>query len=55
LDRIYAIESIEEKNGNQQYNTDSPTPLGLQLKNDFPQIKNAARTNFVNTTYLKSK
>ncbi len=50
LNRIYVVETIAEKNGNQQYKIDSPAPLGQQLKNDFPQIKNAARLNFVNTT-----
>jgi putative ABC transport system permease protein len=47
LDRLYVVERIAEKDGNQQLWGDSPAPMGDMLKNDFPQIKNTARFNAV--------
>ena len=40
LDKLYVVERITEKDGNQQLWGDSPSPMGAMLKNDFPQIKN---------------
>ncbi|MBX9781797.1 MAG: ABC transporter permease [Chitinophagaceae bacterium] len=47
LDKLYVVERIAEKDGNQQIWGDSPAPMGNMLKNDFPQIKNTARLNRV--------
>jgi len=45
LNRLYVVERIEEKDGNQRLWGNSPAPMGQMLKNDFPQIKNTARLN----------
>ncbi len=47
LDKLYVVERVAEKDGNQQLWGDSPAPMGEMLKNDFPQIKNTARMNAV--------
>ena len=47
LNKLYVVERIEEKDGNQQLWGNSPAPMGQMLKNDFPQIKNTARLNAV--------
>ena len=47
LDKLYVVERIAEKDGNQQLWGDSPAPMGQMLKNDFPQIKNTARLDAV--------
>src|SRR3569832_226509 len=43
LNDLYVIEKVSEKNGNEQYWCNSPSPMGPMLKNDFPQISNTAR------------
>src|ERR1700712_4074259 len=46
-DRIYVVERVESKEGNEQLWGNSPAPMGQMLKADFPQIKNMCRLNFV--------
>lgn len=46
IDHLFVVEKIADKNGEKQYYGDAPTPLGLALKNDFPQVKNIARLNY---------
>ncbi len=41
--RIYVVERIEAKDGNQQLWGNSPAPMGAMMKNDLPQITNSAR------------
>ena len=45
INKIYVIERIEAKDGNQQFWGNSPAPMAQMLKSDFPQIKNTARLN----------
>ena len=45
INKIYVVERIEAKEGNQQFWGNSPAPMAQMLKNDFPQIKNTARLN----------
>jgi putative ABC transport system permease protein len=47
LDKLYVVERIAEKDGNQQLWADSPAPMGQMLKNDFPQVKNTTRLDAV--------
>lgn len=46
LNKLYVVEEIVEKDGEREYLGDSPVPMGEMLKNDFPQIKNAARVDY---------
>jgi ABC-type antimicrobial peptide transport system permease subunit len=46
LNNLFVIERVSEKGGNQQLWGNSPSPMGLALKSDFPQIKNITRVNF---------
>lgn len=50
LNKLFVIERISEKNGNQQYWGNSPSPMGPMLKNDFPQIKNITRFTYAGVT-----
>lgn len=54
INHLFVIEKVTDKNGNQQYHGDSPSPLGPALKNDFPQVKNIARLNY-NSVIIKQK
>jgi putative ABC transport system permease protein len=47
LDRLFVIEKIINKNGEQSYEGSSPAPLAEILKNEFPQIKNTSRLAYV--------
>lgn len=47
LDRIHVLEKVANKNGQQVFQGPSPAPMGEILRNQFPQIKNTARVNFV--------
>lgn len=49
LDKLYVIERVADKEGNQQLWGDSPAPMGEMLKNDLSQIKNTTRINFTGT------
>ncbi|MFL9485095.1 ABC transporter permease [Chitinophagaceae bacterium LWZ2-11] len=46
-DKIYVVERIESKDGDNQLWGNSPAPMGQMLKEDFPQIKNSARLDFM--------
>jgi len=46
LNNLFVIERISEKNGDQKYWGDSPSPMGPMLKSDYPQIKNVARVKY---------
>jgi putative ABC transport system permease protein len=46
-DRIYVVERVASKEGNEQLWGNSPAPMGPMLKTDFPQIENICRLNFV--------
>jgi putative ABC transport system permease protein len=46
LNNLFVIERVSKKDGNQQLWGNSPSPMGLALKSDFPQIKNITRVNF---------
>src|ERR1700760_3251297 len=46
LNKLFVIERISEKDGNQQLWGNSPAPMGPMLKADYPQIKNIARVNY---------
>jgi len=46
LNNLFVVERISDKNGNQQYWGNTPSPMGPMLKSDFPQIKNMARVNY---------
>ena len=48
--KIYVVERIESKDGNQQLWGNSPAPMGPMLKNDYPQIKNYARLDLMDVT-----
>ncbi|RAJ28307.1 ABC transporter permease [Pedobacter cryoconitis] len=54
INHLFVIESVTDKNGNQQYHGGSPSPLGPALKNDFPQVKNMARLNY-SSVVIKQK
>ncbi|MEP7108297.1 MAG: FtsX-like permease family protein [Ferruginibacter sp.] len=47
INNLFVVEKVAEKNGNKQYEGNSPSPMGVMLKNDFSQIKNFARVNYV--------
>ncbi|MEZ4900886.1 MAG: ABC transporter permease [Spirosomataceae bacterium] len=49
LHRLFVVEKIATKEGKQVFEGDSPLPMGQMLKAVFPQIKNSARVNFVET------
>ncbi|HEX3387081.1 MAG TPA: ABC transporter permease, partial [Mucilaginibacter sp.] len=46
LNNLFVIEKVAEKDGNQQYWGNSPSPMGPMLKADFPQVKNITRANY---------
>jgi ABC-type antimicrobial peptide transport system permease subunit len=46
LNKLFVIERISEKDGNQQLWGNSPAPMGPMLKADYPQIKNIARVKY---------
>src|SRR3978361_138120 len=46
LNKLFVIERISQKNGNEQYWGTSPSPMGPMLKNDFQQIKNITRLTY---------
>ncbi|MBA4850879.1 ABC transporter permease [Emticicia sp. BO119] len=46
LDKLYVVEKIALKDGNEEFRGDSPAPIAEMLKNEFPQIKNSARIDF---------
>ncbi|MEP6750114.1 MAG: ABC transporter permease, partial [Bacteroidota bacterium] len=48
--KIYVVERIESKDGNQQLWANSPAPIGPMLKIDYPQIENYARLNLMDAT-----
>lgn len=47
LDRLYVLEKVAGQNGEQSYEGPSPAPMAEMLQNEFPQIKNTSRINFV--------
>lgn len=46
VNKLFVVERISQKDGNEQYWGNSPAPMGPMLKNDFPQVKNEARVKF---------
>jgi len=46
VNNLFVVERVSEKDGNQQFWGNSPSPMGPMLKNDFPQIKNITRVNY---------
>jgi putative ABC transport system permease protein len=46
VDKLFVVERVSEKDGNQQLWGNSPAPMAPMLKADFPQIKNVARVNY---------
>ncbi len=46
LNNLFVVERVSQKNGNQQYWGNSPSPMGPMLKSDFPQVKNVTRVNY---------
>lgn len=46
LDRLYVVEKIVAKDGNEEFRGDSPLPMAEMLKDEFPQIKNSTRIKF---------
>lgn len=46
IDRLFVIEKIVDKKGVQQIYGDVPAALAPSLKNDYPQVSNAARLNY---------
>jgi putative ABC transport system permease protein len=47
LDRLYVLEKVAGQNGEKTYEGPSPAPMAEMLQNEFPQIKNTSRVNFV--------
>ncbi|HVS92461.1 MAG TPA: ABC transporter permease [Mucilaginibacter sp.] len=45
LDKLFVIERVSQKDGQEQLWGSSPAPMGAMLAADFPQIKNSARLN----------
>jgi len=48
IDRLFVIERVTSKNGEQKNYGNTPAPLGPMLKNEFSQVKNVARLNYRN-------
>jgi putative ABC transport system permease protein len=46
LNKLFVIERLSNKDGNEQLWGNSPSPMGPMLKTDFPQIKNTTRVNY---------
>ena len=45
-ERIFLVENIIDRDGNQQLWGDAPRPLGPAMKADFPQIERVVRMGF---------
>jgi len=46
LDKLFVLEKVANKYGEQIYEGSSPAPMAEMLKNEFSQIKNTSRVNF---------
>lgn len=46
-DSIYVVEEIKEKNNIEEFIQESPGPIGLFLKKDYPKIKDIARLDYM--------